>query len=201
MLIIYSSFTNVRATYILLFLCGPSKHGNPFCSVSTEFLSQGYCTKTLEIHSRLTVLSLGLSIHLVGLVSSPAPTAGQSRELLINLINKNVPGSPATYFNRHLSTSESDPTETWVGFIQHCWVILREWNPNKADSPQFMHALLPSLNFLVYLKDPFTLSMCQRLLRWAWPFVPGELCLMQAPAQVLQCSLQAKSTGMLVCIQ
>lgn len=35
MLIIYSSFTNVRATHTMLFLCGPSRCGSPFCSVST----------------------------------------------------------------------------------------------------------------------------------------------------------------------
>lgn len=166
----------------MLFLCGPSKRGNPFCGVSTKFLLQGYFSRTLEFHSRLTILSLGLTSHIPGLVSNPAPTAGQSRELLINLNNKNAPGSSATYFNRHLSTSESDPTEPWVVFIQCWWVVLREWNPNKAESPQFMYALLLSLYFSVYLKDPSTLPMCQRLLRLAWLLVPGELCPCPSPA-------------------
>lgn len=143
----------------MLFLCGQSKRGNPFCSVSTKFPPQGYCTKTLEFHSRLTVLNLGLTSHIPGLVSSPAPTAGQSKELLINLNNKDAPGSPETFFNRHLSTSESDPTEPRVVFIQCCWVVRREWNPNEAESLWFTYALLLSLYFPVDLKDPSTLSL------------------------------------------
>lgn len=111
MLIIDSNFTNVRATHIMLFLCGQSKHGNPFCSASTSFPSQGHCAKTLEFHSRSAVPNLRLtSNNIPGPVSLPAPPAGQSKELSINL-NKNAPASPNTFCNRRLPTPESDPTE------------------------------------------------------------------------------------------
>lgn len=66
----------------MLFLCGQNKQGNPFCSVSTKLPSQGYCTRTLEFRSRSTAPNSGLtSNNIPGLVASPAPPAGQSKEL------------------------------------------------------------------------------------------------------------------------
>lgn len=106
------------------------------------------------------MLSLAWTNHIPGLVPSPAPTAGQSREPLINLNNNNVPGSPGTFFNRHLSASESESAEPWVVLTQRCWVVLREWSPNEAESPQF-----PEGSF----HSPGVPGAAEV---WAWPPVP-----------------------------
>lgn len=78
MLIIYDSFMNVTHSHIMLIPHRQSKRDNPFSSVSTDFALQWYCIKTLEFHSRLTVLNLGLTSNASGLGSSPAPTVVQS---------------------------------------------------------------------------------------------------------------------------